>query len=146
MVKSFEMAADFDEEEEGRGWGRRGQKGEATSIRQIRKKLQQAAPMADSRDPPSPSTWLPKKPSGSLNSAIKTDLWIQTCKSAPLFEFTIHGLWPSKPNGNTLYRTPPPDMLENVFIHQEDMKVYAVMQADHSLRDKLRTIWPTLKV
>uniref|UniRef100_M1DQ85 RNase Phy3 n=1 Tax=Solanum tuberosum TaxID=4113 RepID=M1DQ85_SOLTU len=37
-------------------------------------------------------------------------------------------------------------MLENVFIHQEDMKVYAVMQVDHSLRDKLRTIWPNLKV
>ncbi|KAG5614087.1 hypothetical protein H5410_013911, partial [Solanum commersonii] len=37
-------------------------------------------------------------------------------------------------------------MSKNVFIHHEDMKVYAVMQADHSLRDKLRTIWPNLKV
>ncbi|KAG5614083.1 hypothetical protein H5410_013907 [Solanum commersonii] len=71
---------------------------------------------------------------------------IQTCKSAPLFEFTIHGLWPSKSDGNTLYQTPPPGMLENVFIHQEDMKVYTVMQANHSLRDKLQTIWPNLKV
>ncbi|KAL3372760.1 hypothetical protein AABB24_005008 [Solanum stoloniferum] len=37
-------------------------------------------------------------------------------------------------------------MSKNAFIHHEDMKVYTVMQADHSLRDKLRTIWPNLKV
>ncbi|KAG5614088.1 hypothetical protein H5410_013912 [Solanum commersonii] len=60
-------------------------------------------------------------------------------------------------NGNTLYGIPPTSMSKNAFIHHEDMKKrlgkqityigpLARLQADQSLRDKLRTIWPNLKV
>ncbi|WMV55406.1 hypothetical protein MTR67_048791, partial [Solanum verrucosum] len=55
-------------------------------------------------------------------------------------------LWPSRLDEKTLYQKRHRGLSGNSFIYQQDIKVNAVMEVDHSLRDKLRIIWPILQV